>query len=176
MKEMSLFLPKMYQKNIYEIPYDILKAKGIKCLVFDLDNTLRLIDEKTPNPKIEAFIRKLEKEFKVVILSNSFKESVKAYTKALKVDGVGHARKPSTRGLKKIAKMYQLKPEEIAMIGDQLVTDILAGNRFGAYSVYVDALSQKDLKITYLNRFIERRILNYYTRTGKMMRGVYYGV
>ena len=69
---------------------------------------------------------------------------------------------------------YHLKNSEIAMIGDQLVTDVLAGNRFGAYTIYVDPLGKKDLKITYFNRFIERRIINHYQRKGKFKRGEYY--
>ena len=121
-----------------------------------------------------ALVRKLEKDFKVLILSNSLKRGVEVYKDALKVEAVAHASKPSTKGLRKLAQKYGYQPQEIAMIGDQLVTDILAGNRFGAYTVYVDALSKKDLKITYFNRFIERRIIHFYKRKGKFERGAYY--
>ena len=170
-----MFLPKMYQKNIYEIPYDKLKKEGIKCLVFDLDNTLRYIDEKEPSEQVIKLIRKLEKNFIVLILSNSLKKGVLSYKEKLQIDGIAHAKKPSIKGPKEIAKRYQLKPNEMAMIGDQLLTDILAGNRFGAYTIYVDALGNKDLKITYLNRFIEKKIINHYSRKGKFKRGAYYG-
>ena len=37
---MNIFYPDIYAKNIFEIDYEKLKNKGIKCLVFDLDNTL----------------------------------------------------------------------------------------------------------------------------------------
>ncbi len=169
-----LFLPKMYQKSIYTISYQNLKQKGIKCLVFDLDNTLRLIDEKLPSKKVFQLIRTLEKDFIVLILSNSLKKEVLSYKNALQVEGIGHARKPSTKGLQFISQKYHVKPHEIAMIGDQLVTDILSGNRFGAYTIYVDALGTKDLKITYFNRFIERRIIRSYERQKIFKRGVYY--
>ncbi len=172
--ERGMFLPDMYQKNIYAIPYQKLKEKGIKCLVFDLDNTLRLIDEKVPTDKVQKLVHELEKDFRVLILSNSLKKGVMIYKDALGIEAIGHARKPSTKGLKVLAKRYGYQPSQIAMIGDQLVTDILAGHRFGTYTVYVDALSKKDLKITYLNRFIERRIINAYQRKGKFKRGVYY--
>ncbi len=169
-----MFLPNMYQKNIYEIPYQKLKQRGIKCLVFDLDNTLRLLDEKVPNKEVISLVRKLEKDFQVLILSNSLKKGVMIYKDALGVEAIGHARKPSTKGLRTLASKFNYQPCEIAMIGDQLVTDILSGNRFGAYTIYLDALSKKDLKITYLNRFIERRIINFYRRKGKFERGAYY--
>lgn len=169
-----MFLPKMYKKNIFEIPYATLKKRGIQCLVFDLDNTLRLIDEKTPSKKVEKLIRKLEKEFTVIILSNSLKKEVVLYKESLQVEGIYHAKKPSTKGLQMITNQYSFQPKEIAMIGDQLVTDILAGNRYGAYTIYVDALGKKDLKITYFNRFIERRIIHYYQKRNQFQRGVYY--
>ncbi len=171
---MYMFLPKMYQKSIYEIPYPKLKEKGIRCLVFDLDNTLRLLEEKSPNPKTKKLIKTLQQDFKVLLLSNSVSKEVLAYREDLGIEGIGSARKPSTKGLKEIATQYHLKNSEMAMIGDQLVTDVLAGNRFGAYTIYVDPLGKKDLKITYFNRFIERRIINHYQRKGKFKRGEYY--
>ena len=42
---MKRFIPRMYQESIYTIPYNNLKKKGVKCLLFDLDNN-RLIIKK----------------------------------------------------------------------------------------------------------------------------------
>ena len=47
------------------------------------------------------------------------------------------------------------KKKEMCMIGDQIVTDVLAGNRFKIMTILVDPLGEKDLKITGLNRKIE---------------------
>ena len=49
---MDNFLPDMYQKNIYKINYKILKHSGIKCLLFDLNNTLVPCNEERPNTKL----------------------------------------------------------------------------------------------------------------------------
>ena len=49
---MEKYVPDMYQKSIHTINYDSLLSRGIKCLLFDLDNTLAPITEKTPNEKI----------------------------------------------------------------------------------------------------------------------------
>ena len=43
----------------------------IKCLIFDLDNTLAAIDEEIPNKKVKDLIEKLKKKFNVWILSNN---------------------------------------------------------------------------------------------------------
>ena len=49
---MEKFIPDMYQKNIYDINYDLLKKKGIKCLLFDLDNTIVPGKSDKPTKKI----------------------------------------------------------------------------------------------------------------------------
>ena len=78
------YIPKMYQKSIFDISYDKLKEKGIKCLVFDLDNTLGLIDQELPNSDVVELFNKLKKDFDLYILSNNSKtERVDKYKDAL---------------------------------------------------------------------------------------------
>ena len=63
----------------------------------------------------------------------------------------------------------------MVMIGDQIVTDILSGNRYKIMTILVDPLGEKDLRITGLNRKIEARIIKYYKKRGMFERGKYYG-
>ena len=104
-----------------------------------------------------------------------FKKRLKPYLKDLGVGGVAWSMKPSTRGLRKIKHNYHLKKNEMCMIGDQIVTDVLAGNRFRIMTVLVDPLGDADLKITGLNRKIEAKIIKKYTKAGIFERGKYYG-
>ena len=69
---------------------------------------------------------------------------------------------------------YNVIPDNIAMIGDQLITDILAANRIECMSILVDPLADKDLKITYINRAIENQIIKSYNKKGIFARGEYY--
>ena len=92
----------------------------------------------------------------------------------LGVGGVAFCMKPSTRGLKKIQKNYGLKKKEMVMIGDQIVTDVLAGKRFHIMTILVDPLGKKDLKITGLNRYWEDKIIRRYEKKGEFKRGNYY--
>ena len=62
----------------------------------------------------------------------------------------------------------------MVMIGDQVVTDVLAGKRFHIKTILVDPLGKADLKITGLNRFIENIILKRYSKKGVFERGKYY--
>lgn len=168
------FYPNMYKMNIHDINYNKLKKLGIKCLIFDLDNTIALIDQHIITNDTKKLLLDLKKDFKVVIISNNFTKRVKSYATYLNCDFVANAMKPLTRGYKRISKKYNLEANEMCMIGDQIVTDIYGGNRFGMYTILVDSLGKKDLKITSLNRLIERKILTKYENEGIMKKGVYY--
>ena len=171
-----LFYPKMYKKSIKDIDYSKLKKNGIKCLIYDLDNTIALIDEELMNKEYETLLKKLGNDFKIIIISNNTnKNRVSRFAEQINGDYIYKAMKPLKRGLRKIVKKYKFKKSEMAIIGDQLVTDILSGNSFKVYSILVDPMAKKDLKITYLNRMIERRILKKYEKKNIMKKGEYYG-
>lgn len=164
----------MYFKDIHSINYKKLKKEGIKCLVFDLDNTLGLLDDIKCPEKTKKLIEKLKKDFLVLIMSNSRKKRIEPYANDLGVDCVTFALKPLTFGHKRLKKKYNLKKEEMIIIGDQIVTDIISGKRFKIKTILVDPLGVKDLKITGLNRKIEKRILKRYKKKGIFEKGKYY--
>lgn len=172
---MGIFKPDMYKKNIFEIDYNKLKELGITCLVFDLDNTLGLIEHKKCPRNAKKLIKELQKDFLVLISSNNTRKRIAPYLKDLGIGGVAFSMKPSVRGLSKIKRDYHLKKKEMCMIGDQIVTDVLSGKRFRIYTVLVDPLGDKDLKITGLNRKIEAKIIKRYEKKGLFERGKYYG-
>jgi HAD phosphatase, family IIIA len=165
----------MYKKNIFEIDYNKLKKQGITCLIFDLDNTLGLIEHEKCPLKTKKLLKELQKDFLILISSNNTKKRIAPYLKDLGIGGVAFSLKPSTKGLRKIKKHYNLNKKEMVMIGDQIVTDILSGNRYKIMTILVDPLGEKDLRITGLNRKIEARIIKYYKKRGMFERGKYYG-
>ena len=169
-----MLIPDMYKKTIFDINYDLLKEKGITCLIFDLDNTLALIDEKECPEKVKVLIKELKKDFKVLIISNNYKSRLKPFEDALGIDSVSFALKPLTKGLRQVIKKYHLKKSEMVMIGDQIPTDILSGKRFKIMTILVEPLAVKDLKITSFNRFIERRLIKKYEKKGLFQKGDYY--
>ena len=172
---MKRFYPKMYKKNIYDINYDKLKELGIKCLVFDLYNTIALIDQDYVDSRTKTLFKDLIDKFIVVIVSNNTsKKRVGKYGEILSCDFVYNAMKPSRKSLRKIMRKYKLDCHEIAVIGDQLVTDIQMSTRNKSYPILVDPMGRKDLKITSLNRFIERQILKNYKKKNIFSKGEYY--
>ena len=171
---MGIFKPTIYKKNIYDINYKKLKKMGIKCLIFDLDNTLGLLENKECPKETKVLLKKLQKDFKIFIASNNTKKRLKPYLDDLGINGVSNCLKPLTIGLLRIKNKYNFEKKEMVMIGDQIVTDVLAGKRFKIMTILVDPLGEKDLKITGLNRKIESMIIKKYEKDGKFERGKYY--
>ena len=167
---MKVVVPTIYKKTIFDIDYDALKKSGIKCLIFDLDNTLTKIDNNIPSEETVKLIKKLKKDFTIYILTNNNnKERLDEVSKNLDLPYVSFALKPSKIGFWKV-----IKKEETCVIGDQIVTDIIGGNRVKATTVLVDPLGVKDLKITSFNRFVEKKIIKRLEKKNKFKKGEYY--
>ena len=74
----SKFIPDVYCKSVYKINYEKLRNSGIKCLVFDLDNTLTPVTLDKPTKRLKDLFTKLKSMgFRCLILSNSGKKSRK---------------------------------------------------------------------------------------------------
>ena len=168
-------VPDIYKKSIFDIDYDYLKEKGIKCLVYDLDNTLAKIDNNKLDKNTIDLIKKLKKDFSIyIVTNNSNKTRVTEVSNQLGVSYVSFALKPSKIGFNKILKKENIKKQEMCVIGDQIVTDIIGGNRSKTLTVLVEPLGVKDLKVTSFNRFLEKKIINRLEKKNKFKKGEYY--
>lgn len=172
---MKKFVPDIYQKSIYTINYAKLLSSGIKCLLFDLDNTLVAYKEKNmPQKAKDLLVILKQKGFKVIILSNSPKSKVNKYKKYFDIDGYANAAKPLSKTFRKVLNDYDYKKEEMAIIGDQLVTDIFGGNVIGITTILVNPLVQKDIIFSKVNRYIENKILKKLAQKNLFEKGRYY--
>lgn len=172
---MSLFLPNIYQKSVYAIDYESLKNAGIKVILFDLDNTIAAVSAKEPSKKMKDLFEELKNMgLKPIILSNSRKTRVEPFKDGLLVDAACSSKKPLKIKYKKILDLYNVKPGEVAAIGDQILTDVLGANRMEITSILINPISTVDLRFTKINRFIENIILKHYTKKGVFKKGEYY--
>ena len=172
---MKKYVPNIYQKSIYLIDYTKLLTKGINTLLFDLDNTIISKNTKEmPSKTKDLFISLKQKGFKIIIFSNSPKKKVNKYKEYLNVDGIHMALKPFSKKFKKVINNYNLDPNKTAIIGDQLLTDILGGNKIGITTILVNPLTDKDSIFTVFNRFIEKRIIKKLTQNNLFEKGRYY--
>ena len=169
------FVPDIYQKSIYDINYKKLKKNGIRCLIFDLDNTMVPITVKTPTKKLKDLIEDLKDlKFKIIIVSNSPKKRVLPFKDILCVDSACFSLKPTKGKYKRILRIYSYKDSEIACIGDQLLTDIWGANRMNFVSILVNPIGTTDFALTKITRFIEGSIYEKLKANDLLTKGKYY--
>ena len=119
------YRPDIYQKSIYYINYEKLYKKGIRCILFDLDNTIAPIHVNTPTKRLKKLFDELKNiGFKIIILSNSPKHRIEPFKTYLNVDACAFSLKPNKNKYLKIMEKFKYKSTEIAAVGDQLLTDV----------------------------------------------------
>lgn len=162
---LKLFIPTYYYKSVYDIPLEELYDKGIRLILTDLDNTLISYNDKMPNDKLNEFRDKvLSMGFELIIVSNSRKERVTNFANAFNIPCVKFSTKPLKRGIKKAIKKVAKKKynkNEIMIMGDQLMTDILGGNRCKINTCLIYPVDKSsEINVTKNNRRIEQFFLN----------------
>lgn len=160
--------PSLYLDSVKNINPMLLKKNNIKGLILDVDNTLidyyrNLVDGA------EKWCEELKNEgIKCIILSNSNKRSkVEEVAEKLNIDYIMFAKKPLKSGFKRALSKLELKPEEVAVVGDQLFTDVIGAKRMNMFSILVKQVGEKDIFITKLKRPIENAIIRKYLEKGK---------
>ena len=171
---LDLLIPDIYAQSIYTINYKKLKKNGIKCLLFDLDNTIAPYKVDVPDQKVKELFARLEEDFKIIIVSNSGKNRLRPFKENLNVDVAFSSRKPFKKKYKKILTLYKFKIDEIACIGDQLFTDILGANRMGFTSILVNRVAKTEIFPTKINRFFESFVFKKLAKKNILKSGEYY--
>lgn len=150
------FIPFAHAESIYKIDLSFYKKIGIKYVFADLDNTLDSYKQAVPLEKAKELKFKLEKEgIELIIVSNNTGARVQKYSKELGVRHFSSLAKPFSLKLKKIMKRSNIKPDEVVMIGDQIVTDISCANGAKVKSVLTEKLVKEDQPTTRINRLFD---------------------
>jgi len=160
-----ILYPKLYLNSVKEITITILQENNIKGLILDIDNTLIDYDKKMPDG-VEEWIKKLKQnEFKLCILSNTnHKEKAESVAKKLNIPYLYFAKKPLKKGFKKAKEILELEEKNIAVVGDQILTDIIGANRSKMFSILVKPIDEKDIWVTKIKRPIEEIIIKRYKK------------
>lgn len=157
----NLLYPNMYISSLFHLKPEILRKKGIKTILLDLDNTIIPRDSQEFEPEVERWLRGLlEQGFSLAIVSNNSPERVNTLACPLQIPAVTRAVKPMKRAFKKALQLLNVQAENTAVLGDQIFTDILGGNRLGLFTILVNPMKGKEFWATSMfNRRLERLVL-----------------
>ncbi len=161
-----ILYPKGYFDKVSDISLDYLNKNNIKGLILDVDNTLIDYYKNISDETIKWANNLKNNNIKLVILSNSEKkDKVAGVAQKLKIDYSYFAMKPFKRGFKKAKQMLELENRNIAVVGDQIFTDVIGANRMKMFSILVEPIEKKDIWITLIKRPIENYIKKKYVET-----------
>ena len=158
-----ILYPKAMFNKVSDITTEFLKQNNIKALILDVDNTLIDISENL-SEQTKKWAEAVKKEnIKLYILSNSNKkEKVKKVAEKLGIPYEYFGKKPLKSGFLKVQKILKEDPQNIGVIGDQIFTDIIGGNRCKMFTILVEPIKEKEMLITKWKRPIEEKIKKHY--------------
>jgi hypothetical protein len=158
---LRLLFPNLYVPSIYDIDLEYLRRQGIRGIIFDLDNTIVERGQLTWPQKLVTWMEGLkEAGFKVSIVSNNRRRAVGEMAKAYGIPAVFWAVKPRRKPFLKAMKLMGVSRRETAVVGDQILTDVVGGNRLGLFTILINPLPGKEfIGTTLFSRQLERLLL-----------------
>ena len=158
-----MLYPKEYFNSVKDISLELLRKNNIRGLILDVDNTLINLDRKMP-VGVSDWAKNLKANgIRICILSNSNKiKKVEEVAKIIEVPYIFFGKKPLKKGFLRAKEILKLNNENIAVVGDQIFTDIIGANRCNMFSILVKPIEEKDYLITRIKRPIEKFIIKKY--------------
>ena len=168
---MPFLVPEYLFKDVTHITLDFLQSHGIKGLVLDVDNTLTGHDSQHLRPDIAAWLQEMKDAgMHMMLASNNVKKRVEPFAQKLGLDYASFCCKPSPRWLYEAYRRWGLPKNAIALVGDQLFTDHLAGTLYGARVLVVRPMYRDPKPTVRLKRFFEIPFLaRYYRKGGRLL-------
>ncbi len=166
-----IFCPHHTVETVTDVSAAHLRERGIKGVILDLDNTLVTWHQEDITLEILAWLNDLKSHhLKLCILSNSvLSKRSERIANRLNCSFVRQARKPSRQGFIKAMEAMGTHPASTAIVGDQMFTDILGGNRAGIYTVMVRPIQKHEFAYTrYVSRPPEKLLLKWFKKRGHL--------
>jgi HAD superfamily phosphatase (TIGR01668 family) len=132
-------------ETILSLSPELLSRFNVKGLILDVDDTLVPFCQAETHPALQTWMDQAKQVGSVWLVSNNINSHrIKRIAKLLDVPYITSAAKPSRRKLQQALEAIDLPADQVAMVGDRLFTDILAGNRLGLFTILVEPMPSQD--------------------------------
>ncbi|HBG10137.1 MAG: YqeG family HAD IIIA-type phosphatase [Limnochordia bacterium] len=164
---MKLLIPDAILPSVQDINLDDLRRRGIAGLLIDIDNTLVPWGNPQMDQALVQWIKRAKaRGFQICLVSNALPDRTASFAQLLDIPAVGQAMKPLPRAFRRGMELLNLPPGQVAVVGDQLFTDVFGAKRLGLYAILVNPLSTGEFGFTKIMRRLERRTLRRLVRRG----------
>lgn len=163
------FIPFAHAQSIYEVPSDFFVKNGVSLLLIDLDNTLDSYRLRKPTERAINIIKAIKATgVTPVIVSNNREKRVKGYADEAGVECIFSAHKPFSRRIRNFLKEKGVSSDEVMLVGDQLMTDVLAAKGVHIRVLLTEKVVKEDQWTTHINRLLDRPIRKHLKKKGKL--------
>ena len=163
------FIPFAHAQSIYEVPVDFFLNNGVKLLLIDLDNTLDSYRLYEPTERAGQKINEIKAAgITPIIVSNNREKRVKKYADAADVECIYSAHKPFSKRLRNFLAKKNVQATEVMLVGDQLMTDVLAARGAHIRVLLTEKIVKEDQWTTHINRLFDRPIRKHLNKKGKL--------
>lgn len=157
---LKLLTPHLQLDSVLEIQPDLLRARRIEGLLLDLDCTLMDYHGDSFRPEVVDWVEQMRREqVRLCILSNGRAKRIRPLADELGVLCQAWAGKPLTFGLRSGLAKLDLDRTRVAMVGDQIFADVLAGQLAGVFTILVRPTTTREVWTTRLKRPLEQMVL-----------------
>ncbi len=152
--------PDRFAPRLCDVSLEELHAAGFRGLIVDLDNTMVAYRQSEIIDDHLAWVTQArELGFAMVMVSNNFSDRVTTVAEQLQIARIPNALKPLPFGFIRALRALKLPRKQVAVVGDQLFTDVLGAKLCGLYTILTEPIEAHDFPITRFFRFFERLML-----------------
>ncbi len=156
----QILQPQLFVQSIYDIDLRRLENRGIKGLILDLDNTLVEWNQPEASDELLHWLSLIKDQgFKTCIVSNNMSARVETFSRHIGIMAIAKAAKPRRRAFRQAMHNMGTVGRQTAVVGDQVFTDILGGNRLQLFTILVRPMTDREFWTTQLVRRVERAVL-----------------
>lgn len=128
--------------SVLTLTPDIIQQYQLEGLVLDVDETLVPFKSTEASAALQLWVEETRKVVQQLwLVSNNLSDRrIGSIARSLDLPYILGAVKPSRRKLRQAVQAMNLPVERVAMVGDRLFTDVLAGNRLGMFTILVEPI------------------------------------
>ena len=146
-----------------DVTPEFLASLGVRGLLIDIDNTLAPYEQLTSDERHAAWFASLDAAgIRTALISNNHRARVDEFNQTLGREAYWHSGKPFGKTFKRVMRGWGLERAEVAVLGDQLLTDALAGKSLGLTVLIVPPIRDKKTLFVRFKRWLERPYVKAY--------------
>ncbi|NMB24006.1 MAG: YqeG family HAD IIIA-type phosphatase [Firmicutes bacterium] len=164
---LKFLCPDLCLRSLVDVNLDRLQEQGSKGIILDIDNTVLPWAGEDIDASVILWVETAKsKGFRICLTSNALRQRAERIGDILAIPVIARAVKPRKKPFREALQILGTTATETVVIGDQLFTDVLGGNRMGLYTILLEPLAPKEMAATRVVRRVERRIIRHLSRKG----------